>query len=75
MVIAFQDKDGRLYSWQKAYVKDFIKDEKNFFRVSFTCILPPTINVGDEIKAYIWNPDKHQLFLKTQELKWLWYKF
>jgi hypothetical protein len=75
MVLSFQDKYGNLYSWQKAYVKDFIKNEKDYFRTSFTCIIPHKTVAGDEIKAYIWNPDKHQLFLKKEEVAWLSYHF
>ncbi|MCE3277832.1 MAG: hypothetical protein K0S44_23 [Bacteroidetes bacterium] len=71
MVISFQDEKGSLYSWQKAYVKDLIKDEDNWFRANFTCIIPAEAKGGDELKLYIWNPDKHQLFIKEQEFKWL----
>jgi hypothetical protein len=71
MVISFQDEKGSLYSWQKAYVKDFIKDEDNWFRANFTCIIPAEAKRGDELKLYIWNPDKHELFIREQEFKWL----
>lgn len=71
MVISFQDEKGSLYSWQKAYVKDFIKDEDNWFRANFTCIIPAEAKKGDELKLYIWNPDKHELYIREQEFKWL----
>jgi hypothetical protein len=73
LVLSFQHADGDLYSWQKAYVKDYVKNEKDWFRTSFTCIVPAERRAGDEIKAYIWNPDKHNLYIKEQEMKWLEY--
>jgi hypothetical protein len=75
MVISFQDSKGNLYSWQKAYVKDFMKNEEDVFRANFTCVLPPQVKAGDEVKAYIWNPDKHTLKIRKQEFKWLEYHY
>jgi len=75
MVISFQDPAGKLYSWQKAYVKDFIRNKTDWFRCSFTCIVPANTKAGDEIKAYIWNPDKHGLFIRKMEFRWLAYKY
>jgi hypothetical protein len=73
MVLSFQDSKGELYSWQKAYVKDFIRNETDYFRANFTCVVPAAVKSGDEIKAYIWNPDKHLLNIRKQEFKWLSY--
>jgi hypothetical protein len=73
MVLSFQGSKGELYSWQKAYAKDFLRNETDWFRINFTCIVPPAAKAGDEIKAYLWNPDKHQLNIKKQEFKWLSY--
>lgn len=75
MIISFQDSSGKLYFWQKAYVKDFIKNDHDWFRASFSCIVPSETKEGDELKAYIWNPDKHLLFIKQMDFKWLEYKF
>jgi hypothetical protein len=75
MVISFQDEKANLYSWQKAYIKDFIKNENDWFRTSFTCIIPPETKPADEIKAYIWNPDKHELYIRKLEFKWLSYAY
>lgn len=75
MVLSFQDAKGELYSWQKAYVKDFIRNEEDWFHATFTAIIPPGVKAGDEIKAYIWNPDKHALYIKKMEFKWLSYSY
>lgn len=75
MVLSFQDATGKLYSWQKAYLKDFIKNKKDWFRCSFTCIVPFGTKAGDEIKAYIWNSDKQDLFIRKMEFKWLAYSY
>jgi hypothetical protein len=71
MVLSFQDSAGKLYSWQKAYVKDFIRGKGEWFRCSFSCIIPAGTKAGDEIKAYIWNPDQQLLFIRKMEFKWL----
>ncbi|HEX8515128.1 MAG TPA: glycosyltransferase family 39 protein [Bacteroidia bacterium] len=75
MVISFQDEKGNLYSWQKAYVKDFIQNEGEWFRASFTCIIPQEAKQGHEVKSYLWNPDKHELYIRSQEFKWLSYLY
>jgi hypothetical protein len=75
MIISFQDSKGNLYFWQKAYVKDFIKNNRDWFRASFSCIVPEETKEGDELKAYIWNPNKHLLSIKKMDFKWLEYKF
>lgn len=75
MVISLQDAKGDLYSWQKTYIKDVIKNEEDWFRARFTCIIPEEAKAGDEIKAYIWNPDKHELYIRKMEFKWLAYNF
>lgn len=75
MVLSFQHANGGLYSWQKAYVKDFIRNGQDMFSANFSCIVPRETTAGDEIKAYIWNPDKQVLHIKKQELKWLSYSY
>ncbi len=75
MVLSFQNSKGELYSWQKAYIKDFLKDSHSWFKTSFTCVVPEKTQAGDEIKAYIWNPDKHLLYIKHMDFKWLAYRY
>ena|SRR6218665_482599 len=71
MVISFQTAEAELYSWQKAYIKDFIKTQRDGYRARFTCIVPQKTRSGDEIKAYIWNPEKQMLHVKHMDFKWL----
>lgn len=71
MVIAFQKADGTLYSWQKVYVKDFIRSSDEWYKATFTCPVPAGAHYGDELKAYIWNPGKQKLSMRLIELKWL----
>ena len=75
MVISFQTAAGDLYSWQKAYVKDFIRKPGQGYRASFTCIVPSEIRSRDEIKAYIWNPEKHKLLVDKMQFQWLEYMY
>ncbi|MCW3085011.1 MAG: hypothetical protein JWP12_2377 [Bacteroidetes bacterium] len=75
MVLSFQNAKGELYSWQKAYVKDFLKDRNHWFKATFTCIVPEKAQAGDEIKAYIWNPHQHLLYIKHMDFKWLDYNY
>ncbi len=74
MVISFQNAKGDVYSWQNAYVKDYIKTKNQLYHASFTCIVPQETQQGDEIKSYIWNPEKQKLVIKKMQFKWLAYK-
>lgn len=71
MVFSFQNDKGEIYKWQKTQVKDFIKREKEWFRATYTCIIPDNVKHGDEIKAYFWNKDKERLYIQSAEFKWL----
>lgn len=75
MVISFENPKSGVYCWQKAYIKDFIKTKNEWYRATFTCIVPQETHAGDEIKSYIWNPEKQHLLVKKMDLKWLGYKF
>jgi hypothetical protein len=75
MVFSFQNKKGETYKWKKAYVKDFIRNDTDWFRASFTCQIPEAIQPGDEVKAFIWNPEKQIIFIQKQEFKWLEYHY
>jgi hypothetical protein len=75
IAFSFQDKEGKLYKWEKVSVKDFIKNDQDWFIASFTCYIPKRTKQGDEIKAYMWNPDKGTLYIQKQEFKWLEYHY
>lgn len=73
ILISFETNKREVYSWQKAYVKDFITNEEDWFRTSFTSFVPMNAKRGDVLKAYIWNPEKQNLYIQKQELKVLQY--
>lgn len=75
MVISLQNARAEVYSWQKAYLKDFIKENELWNYAQFTCVVPPETRAGDEIKCYIWNPEKQALVVRKQGFRWLGYKF
>ena len=74
LVISFHTgKD--CYSWQKAYIKDYIKKPMQWAEVYFSCIVPANIKAGDEVKAYIWNNKKQKLHIAEVEMKWIQYRY
>ena len=74
IVISLQDIHGS-YLWQSAYIKDYIKNEKEWVDVNFSCIVPQEVKQGDELSVYIWNQNKGELFVKKMNLKWIDYQF
>ncbi|MBA3704927.1 MAG: hypothetical protein H0W84_03210 [Bacteroidetes bacterium] len=73
IVVSLQNADG-CYLWQNAYIRDYIKEENVWTDVYFSCIVPPEVKAGDELKVYIWNQNKQELFVKSMNLKWLQYQ-
>jgi hypothetical protein len=69
-IVSLENKKG-VYLWKRAYVCDYIKKENEWIDVYFTGIVPAETMAGDELKSYIWNPNKQTLFVKKMELKWL----
>lgn len=70
IIISLENKDGA-YKWKRAYVQDYIKKANEWVDVSYTSLIPEETVEGDELKCYIWNPNKHKLLVKKMELKWL----
>ena len=70
MVLSFENKDGA-YLWKRAYIKDYVNKSNKWVDISYTTLVPEEAKVGDELKAYIWNQNKHTLSVKKMELKWL----
>ncbi len=70
IVISFGNKNGVL-AWKRAFIKDWIHQPNEWVDACYTCIVPEEIRAGDELSSYIWNPNKHRLFVKRMELKWL----
>ena len=70
IIIALGNKDGT-YMWKRAYIRDYINKENEWVDVSYTSLIPHDALAGDELKCYIWNPNKHKLQVKKMEFKWL----
>jgi hypothetical protein len=74
MVVSLENTKG-CYSWQSASIKDYIKKEGLWVNACFSVIIPSKAKAGDVLKAYIWNQNKHQLYVKEMSFKWIEYKF
>lgn len=70
IIISFENADGA-YVWKRACLKDYIIKQDTWTEVYYTCIVPKETIAGDELKSYIWNPNKQTLVVKNMELKWL----
>jgi len=72
MIVDFEGPNGT-HSWQKAYIKDVIKKKDTWYTFTFTCLTPKTLRARDNLKAYIWNPERGELYVKRMRLRWLNY--
>ena len=70
MAISLENKSGA-YLWKRAYIKDYIKKDKEWVDISYTSLVPKEAIAGDELKVYIWNHKKQKLHVKKMEMKWL----
>ena len=70
MVISFENAKGA-YLWKKASIKDYIIKKDEWIDISYSVLVPKTCVAGDELKCYIWNPNKHFLLVKKMNFKWL----
>ena len=70
VIISFDNANG-LYEWKRAFIKDYIVRNNEWMDVRFSVPVPKNCLVGDQLKCYIWNPNKHKLFVKEMEIKWL----
>jgi hypothetical protein len=70
VIISFENANG-LYEWKRAFIKDYIVRNNEWMVVRFSVPVPKNCLLGDQLKCYIWNPNKHKLFVKQMELKWL----
>jgi hypothetical protein len=70
VIISFENAKG-LYEWKRAFIKDYIVKKNEWAEARFSVPVPKECVSGDQLKCYIWNPNKHKLFVKEMELKWL----
>src|SRR3989344_2644589 len=68
IIISLENKNGA-YKWKRAYIQDYIQKANEWTMVSYTSLIPEEALAGDELKCYIWNPNKHKLLVKKMEFK------
>lgn len=72
-IMSLQEK-GSQYFWKNYRLNDFIYSSKGVFIANFSANdIPAQTKSGDELKVYLWNPNKQELLLKTMQLKWISY--
>lgn len=72
-IMSLQEK-GSLYFWKNYRLNDFIYSSKGVFIANFSANdIPAQTKSGDELKVYLWNPNKQELHLNTMQLKWISY--
>lgn len=74
IIISVENKKG-LIIWERAFIKDYIRKKDEWTEAVFSSFVPKDIMAGDELKAYIWNPNKQNLQVKNMELKWIAYDY
>ena len=71
--LKFSDEENQQfenYFWLSSKFKYFIERGK-WGQVFFSFNLPELRSVNDEIKIYVWNPDKNPLYIDNMEIKFL----
>lgn len=71
-VLSCIDKTG-MYQWKNLRLNDFCYDKKGSTIANFTTFIPEEMKTGDELKVYLWNPDKQQFLIHKMRLKWIHY--
>lgn len=69
--ISFKDEDNQIfenYFWLSSKLEYFIEKGK-WGQVFFSFNLPALKSINDELKIYVWNPDKNTIFIDNFELK------
>ncbi len=62
-----------MYEWKNLRLNDFCLDKNGAATANFTTFIPEEMKSGDELKIYLWNPDKQQFLLSKMRLKWIHY--
>jgi Dolichyl-phosphate-mannose-protein mannosyltransferase len=69
--ISFKDDDNQVYEnyfWLSSKFDYFI-DQNKWGQVFFSFNLPELRSRNDELKIFVWNPDKHPLYIDNFEMK------
>ncbi len=72
LIITFLNSSGTI-SWQRAWIKDYINKTDEWTDVVYTSNVPVVAKQGDELKSYIWNPDKQEVFADDMQMEWISY--
>jgi len=67
LVVSIDRKDKNLF-WQGADIKGFTPNAKEWSKVSVQYNLPKDLTPSDNITVFIWNKDKHQLYVDDFEV-------
>jgi prepilin signal peptidase PulO-like enzyme (type II secretory pathway) len=62
LITSYENKDG-CYSWSRIRLNDFVHDNKSNTSCCITSLLNKNAIKGDELKLYIWNPNKQAALL------------
>jgi hypothetical protein len=60
LVAAVTNKDKTLF-YQNFFLSDYFKTTANWQKMEFQFVLPAFETPDDEVKIYLWNPDKKEL--------------
>lgn len=74
LITCYQNKEG-VYLWMNTRINDFCNEANKPLEAYFTSFIPEEVKPGDELKVYIWNPNKQELGLEKIEVKCINYSF
>lgn len=69
LVISLENKT-ETYLWKKVNVLDYALQEKKWYDVYFTCIVPESVQIGDVLKVYLWN-NREPVYVDEMETRWI----
>ncbi len=70
LIMSYENKEG-MYLWINMRINDFSFVPNKTATAYFTTSVPQEAKVGDELKIYVWNPDKQPLCINKMHLKWI----
>ncbi len=68
MLLVFENSN-RSYVWLRPNLMDFVYENDKKTEAYFSYPFPASVKSGDIIKAFIWNPNKKELFLNQMEMR------
>jgi hypothetical protein len=69
LVVVFE-RDGRAIAWQGMAVRDDARNARTWFPVSLTAFVPPGLQPGDRVSAYLTNK-RGAVYIDDLEIQWL----